>query len=138
MPQRAFFSVIRARRITRRRPNPPILFLDQIFGAQAFLTTVTPIISNALVQTFGKCFCQTISYCLRHNGVVVVVLSPEPVAQLLQSDSAGHSKTTNMIGQPRLFGSDEVGKGSAWLAAFFVRLLAEKMKSIENTFARFV
>src|SRR5205085_7296025 len=72
-PECAFLSMIRARRVTRSRPDPTILLLDQIRIAQAFFATITPFISNSLVQAFGKSFSQAIGKGLRHDCVIVVV-----------------------------------------------------------------
>src|SRR6202171_6546284 len=52
--------VIRTRRITRSRPDPPVLLLDEIRVAQTFFTTVTPFIPHSFVQAFGKRFCQAV------------------------------------------------------------------------------
>ena len=72
------------------------------------------------MQALGESFGQAIGDGLCHDRVVVVVLGPEPVAQLLQSDPARYRECTDMIGQPRFLGRNEVGKRSARLAALFI------------------
>ena len=84
------------------------------------------------MQAFGEGFGQAIGDGLRHDGVVVVVLGPEAVAQLLQADPAGHRESADVIGQPGFLGRDEVGERPARLAAFPVGLLAEEVESLEH------
>src|SRR6266403_2254793 len=48
-PKGALFRVIRARRVTRSRPDPPVLLCDEIRVAQALCTTVAPFIPHPLV-----------------------------------------------------------------------------------------
>src|SRR5712691_4050506 len=71
-PKGALFRVIRARRVTRSRPDPPVLLCDEIRVAQALCTTVAPFIPHPLVQALGESFCQAIGDGLRHDRVVVV------------------------------------------------------------------
>src|ERR1700742_2403114 len=101
--------MIRACRVTRGWPYPPILLLDEIHVAKTLFATVTPFISDPFVQTFSESFRQPIGEGLCHDCVVVVMLRPELVAKLLQPDSAGHRKTTNMVRQPCLLWCNEVG-----------------------------
>ena len=84
------------------------------------------------MQAFSKSLGQSIGKGFRHDGVIVVVLRPEAVAQLLQADSAGDSERADVILQPGFPGCDEVCERPAWLAAFPVRLLAEEMKAFEG------
>jgi len=53
--------VIWACRVARSGPDSPILLLDEIRVAKAFLTTVTPFIPRPFVQAFGKSFSQAIA-----------------------------------------------------------------------------
>ena len=57
------------------------------------------------MQAFGESFREAVGESLCHDRVIVVVLGPEPVAQLLQSDSAGHRERADMIGQARFLGA---------------------------------
>src|SRR4030095_2101667 len=109
-------------RVTGGRPDPPILLLDELLVGEAFRTTVTPFIPNLLVQAFGESFSEPIGDCLRHDGVVVIVLGLEPVAQFFKAEPAGYRKTTDVIAQPRFPGSNEVSKRTARLASFSVCL----------------
>src|SRR5260370_42063812 len=59
-PELALLGVVRTRRVTRGRPDPPILFLDEFLGAQVFFTAVTPLVSRPLVQAFSEGFSQAI------------------------------------------------------------------------------
>src|SRR6202012_3546363 len=97
-PDRAFFRVVRTCRVARCRPDPTILLLYQLLAAQVFITTVAPLLANPFMQAFGKGFRQAICDGLSHDRVVVIILSPEPVAELLQADSAGHGEGADMIG----------------------------------------
>src|SRR6185369_8679170 len=96
-PERALLGVVRASRVARCRPDPPIFLLDKIRVAQIFATTVTPFTPHSLVQAFGESFSQAIGQSLRHNRIVVVVLGPEPVAQFLQADPAGYCERADVI-----------------------------------------
>src|SRR5947209_11100598 len=102
--------MIRARRVTRSRPDPAILLLDQFRVVQAFFTTVTPFITNSLVQALRKGFSEAIGKGLRHDCVVVVVLAPKLVAQFLQANSARHGKGADMVWQAGFLRRDEVGE----------------------------
>src|SRR5260370_1313305 len=73
-------GVSRTRWITRSRPDPPVLLLDEIRVAQAFFTTETPFIAAPFMQPFGKSFCEAVGNSLRHDRVIIVVLRPEPIA----------------------------------------------------------
>ncbi len=128
-PKRAFLSMVRARGIACSRPDSTILLMDQFLCTQAFFATVTPLIPNPLVQTFSKSFGKTIGEGFGHDGVVVVMLGTEAVAQLLQPDPAGYRECTDVVLQPGFPGRDKVGERPTWLAAFTVRLLAEEMKA---------
>src|SRR3984893_9995143 len=48
-PQLALLGVVRARRITRGRPYPAVLLLDEIRAAQTFPTPVTPFTPHPLL-----------------------------------------------------------------------------------------
>src|ERR1700727_1979663 len=110
-PECALLRVIGARRVARGRSDPTILLLDEIGNAQIFLTTVTPFFPHPLVQALGEGFCQAISDGLRHDRVVVVILRPEPVAQLLQADPTGYRERTDMIGKSLFPRGDKAGDG---------------------------
>src|SRR5262249_48392528 len=131
-PERALLSVIGACGVARRRPDAAILFLDKLFVAQAFGATITPFVAHSLVQALGEGFREAVGDGFRHDGVVVVMLSSEPIAQLLQTDTAGYRKPTDVIAKPGLLRSDEVCQRAAWLASLFVRLLAKEMESVEH------
>ena len=97
---------------------PRYFSLDQIRVAQAFVAPVAPFVAHPLVQAFGERLGQAIGDRLGHDGVVVVVLGPEPVAQLLQADAGGHGEAAEMIGQRRSrFGAMKSAERSARLAA---------------------
>src|SRR5271156_3858994 len=78
-PKRTLFGVIRARWITSSWPDATILLLNKVRVAQALRTTITPFIAHAFVQAFGESLSQAIGEGLRHDRVVVVVLSSEPI-----------------------------------------------------------
>src|SRR5215831_1644581 len=103
MPQGTFFRMVRACRITRRRPDSAIFFVDEVFVTQAFIAAVTPLTPYLLMQVFGKCFCQTVRQSLRHDCVVVVVFGSEPVAKRLEADSTSHRESPDVIRQTRFF-----------------------------------
>jgi len=50
-PERALFFVVR---VASRRPNPAILFVDQVLFTQTLPAAVTPLLSHTLVRAFGK------------------------------------------------------------------------------------
>ncbi len=137
-PERPFFGVIRTRRIARRRPDAAILLVDQLLVAQVFVAAVTPFAAHPLVQAFGERLGQAIRERFGHDGVVVVVLGPEAVAQLLQADAARHGEGADVIGQSGILRRDEIGEGPARLAAFSIRLLPQEMESLEHLVARLI
>ncbi len=130
LPERALLGVIGARWVTRGRPDAAILLLNELRVAQAFFAAVAPLLADALVQAFGKGFRQAVGDGLGHDGVVVVVLGAEAVAQLLKADAAGDREGADVVGQPGLFGRDEVDQRAARLAAFPVSLLTEKVEAL--------
>ena len=73
---------------------------------------------------------------LRHDGVVVVVLGPEAVAQLLQADAAGHREGADVVAQPGLLGRNEIGQRPAGLASLPIRLLAQKVEALQRPSSR--
>ena len=87
------------------------------------------------MQAFGEGFGEAVGERFGHDRVVVVVVGSELVAQLLQADAAGYCERADVIGQPGFLWRDEVGERPARLAPFPVRLLAEKVESIENFFS---
>ena len=84
------------------------------------------------MQAFGEGFGEAIGDGLGHDGVVVVVLGPEAVAQFLEADAAGDGEGADVIGQAGLLRRDEVGERAAGLAAFAVGLLAEEVEAVEH------
>src|SRR6516162_7093150 len=54
MPECALLCVIRARGVTRCRPDATIFFLNKIFVAQTFRTTIAPFIPYAFVEALGE------------------------------------------------------------------------------------
>jgi diadenylate cyclase len=131
-PERTLLRVIRARRIARSRPDPAILFVNEIFLAQTFIAAVTPFAPHALVQVFSERFSQPVFEGFRHDGVVVVMLGPEPIAQLFQPDPAGHGESSDVVGQACLSRRDEVGERTTGIIAFPVRLLAQKVEPLKR------
>ena len=141
-PQRALFRVVRACGITRGRPDPPILLLNQLVVGQAFLAAIAPFVPHAFVQAFGKRFSEPIGQRLRHDRVVVVVFCPEFIAQLLQPNPAGHCKRANVIAQSGFLRRNKISqrpaRGNIGPGAFLVRLLAQKVESLQHLCARLV
>src|SRR5579872_625839 len=135
-PERTLLGVIWACWIPRSRPNASIFLLDKILVTQPFFKTVAPLIPHTLMKALGESLGQTIGNGLSHNRVVVVVLSPEPVAQFLQTNTAGYGKRAYVIRQPGFLRGDKVGERSTWLAAFPVCLLAEQVESLKHLSAR--
>src|SRR5581483_7989502 len=133
--QCALLGMVRACWVSRRRTNPAIFFMNQVFLAQVFRTAVTPLITDTLVQAFGESLRQAIRKGFGHDGVVVVVLGAITVAEFLQPDTAGYCKCANVIAQPCFFWRDEIRKRPAWLASFFICPLAQEMKSFVNVAA---
>ena len=70
--------------------------------AQVLVAAVAPLVAHALVQALGERLGQPVGERLGHDGVVVVVLGPEPVAQLLQADAGGHREAADVVGQARV------------------------------------
>ena len=85
------------------------------------------------MQTFSESFCQAIGHGFRHDRIVVVMLSPEPVTQVLQTEPGGYREGTDVIGQAGLFRRDEVSQRPARLTAFPVSLLAEEVESSKTS-----
>ena len=132
----ALFGVIGARGIAGRRADAAILLVDQVRVAQVFAAAVAPFVAHALVQAFGEGLGQAVGERLGHDGVVVVVLGAESVAELLQADAGGHREGADVIGQAGLLRRDEIGQRAAGLAAFAVRLLAQEVERVEHLRAR--
>ena len=61
LPQELFLRVVRARRITGRRTNTAIFFLDEIFVSESFVLSKTPLVTHLLVKILGEGFSQAIS-----------------------------------------------------------------------------
>ena len=121
--------MIRTRRVTGCRPDAPVLLGDKVHVAQALRTTITPLTSHLLVETFCESLSQPIGEGFRHDCVVVVVLGPEPVAQILQADPARNREGSDMVRQAGFLWRNEVGERAARLATFPVGLLAEEVES---------
>src|SRR5580658_10888787 len=96
-PQRALLRVIGTRWVARGRPDAAVFLMDEFIDAQVFGAAVTPLPPHPCVQAFGKGLRKTIGDSLRHDGVVIVELAPEPVAQLLQADSAGYCECSDEV-----------------------------------------
>src|ERR1700722_15195020 len=129
--------MIGTRGIAGRRPDTSILFVNEICGAEGFSAAITPFFLHPLVQTLSESFGQTIGDGFGHNGVVVVILGFESVAEFFESDAAGYRESAEVIPKARFFWRDEINKRSTGFAAFPICLLAEKVKSAEHfsTFA---
>ena len=68
---------------------------------QIFVAAIAPLVAHALVQAFGEGFGEAVGEGLGHDGVVVVVLGAEAVAELLQADAAGDGEGADVVGQAR-------------------------------------
>src|SRR5690242_12992907 len=66
-PERSFLSVVRARRITRRWPDSAILLVNQILGAEMFVTTVAPFAAHFFMQPLGRGFREPICQGFSHD-----------------------------------------------------------------------
>src|SRR5262249_48241608 len=95
-PDSSLHSVIRASRVSRSRSNATILLVNELFGAQMFIASVSPFAPYALMQVFSECFRQAIREGFGHDGVVIVVLGAESVAQFRQSDAAGYRESPDV------------------------------------------
>src|ERR1051325_2895598 len=73
LPENALLGVIGARGITGRRTDAAILFLDEVFRRKLLGPSVSPLVTNALVEKLGEGFGQSVGQRLRHDGVVGVV-----------------------------------------------------------------
>ena len=98
-------------------------------GVRFFVAAVAPFVADALVQALGEGFGEAIGDGFGHDGVVVVVVGAEAVAQFLQADPAGDGEGADVIGQAGFLRRDEVGERAAGLAAFAVGLLAEEVEA---------
>ena len=136
LPERALLGVVGAGGVAGGGADAAILLLDELGGAEVFVAAVAPLVADALVQALGEGFGEAVGEGLGHDGVVVVVLGAEAVAELLQADAGGDGEGADVIGQAGLLGRDEVGERAAGLAAFAVGLLAQEVEARRATCVR--
>src|SRR6202041_2141395 len=115
-----------------------IFFVGKLFGRDVLGASIAPLVADTLVETFSKGFGEAVGEGFGHDGVVVVVLSAEAVAEGLEADAAGDGEGSDVVGEIRFAGRDEVSERAAGLAAFAVGLLAEEVETREDCRARFV
>ena len=135
-PERALLGVVGAGGIAGGRADAAILFVDELVGAQVLVAAVAPLVAHALVQALGEGFGEAVGEGLGHDGVVVVVLGAEAVAEFLEADAAGDGEGADVVGQAGFLRRDEVGERAAGLAAFPVGLLAQEVEARRAPWSR--
>ena len=131
-PDGALFGVVGAGGIAGRGADAAIFFVDEFVGGEVFGAAVAPLVADALVQAFGEGFGEAVGEGFGHDGVVVVVVGAEAVAEFLEADAGGDGEGADVVGQAGFLGRDEVGERAAGFAAFAVGLLAEEVEAVED------
>src|SRR6476661_4212508 len=119
--------MVRTGRISGRRPNPPILFSDQIFVSQLLQPAVSPLLPDSFVEVFGERLGQTVCQRLGHDRIVIVVILIEPTAKLVQSQPCRDGKSPDMVRSSRRLRRNVIGQRQIGLALWFSSLLPQRM-----------
>src|SRR5580658_104304 len=131
--------MVGTRRIPGRRSDAPVFLLEKLLLRERLALAVAPLVAHALVKALGKGFGQPIGKGLGHDGVVVVVLRLERIAQLLETESGAHREAADVVGQARAFRRYKITERPVRVRlCFFFGLLAKEPEAVENVLARAV
>src|SRR5690606_11880912 len=122
-PEGGFFGVVGAGGVAGGGADAAVLFGDEVVVAERFVLAVAPLDAGALVEALGEGFGEAVGEGFGHDGVVVVVLRLELEDEVLQADAAGDGKGADVVCEPAVLRSDEVGEAAVGTAAL-LRLLA--------------
>ena len=81
--------------------DAPVAFAEQVLGGEAFVQAVAPFAADALVQALGEGLRQAVRQGLGHDGVVVVMVVLESLAERFGAEPGAHSKGAQVIGNLR-------------------------------------
>ena len=104
-PDGSLLGVVGAGGVAGGGADAAILFVDEFFGGEVFAEAVAPLVADAFVQAFGEGFGEAVGDGLGHDGVVVVVVGAEAVAEFLEADAAGDGEGADVSGRPVSFGA---------------------------------
>src|SRR5512140_71295 len=119
--------MIGASRVACRRPDPAVLFPEQLFFAELLAFAKAPLFAGTLVQEFGESLREAVRERLGHDGVVIIMIELEMFAEFLNTKPGANGKGPEII-RCGAFGRDVVGQAIVKLIRWLIHLLAEEME----------
>ena len=82
-PESAFFGVVGAGGVAGGGADAAVFLVDEVVGGEGFVAAVAPLVADLLVEALGEGLGEAVGEGLGHDGVVVVVVGTETVAERL-------------------------------------------------------
>mmetsp|Transcript_23177 Transcript_23177/g.58437 ORF Transcript_23177/g.58437 Transcript_23177/m.58437 type:complete len:525 (-) Transcript_23177:2389-3963(-) len=128
VPHGLLLSVVRLRRVARRRTDALVLDLQQVIWAQVLIRRVAPqILPDVQVQNLGKCLRQAVRDRLGHDVAVIVTLGLEVRGDRIQAEAC-IGEGTDVVLLAALRRRDEVSHREVLLLVISLCLLAQAIE----------
>ena len=127
-PDSSLLGVVGTGGVARRGTNATVFLVNEVVDGEVFGTTITPLVTNAFVEAFGEGFGEAISEGFGHDGVVVIVVGAETIAEFFEAVPSGDREGADVIRKVRFFGRDEISERAARLMAFDRDLLTKEVE----------